>query len=248
MVTLFLPEGYEEKADGSLPSVLYLHDMSYSFGYAKKTYPGFSLSPMIESLVQSGFAVVTFDLPGFGSRHRELQNFYRRYPNWSLMGKMVTETQEVLSYMQQLAPLDPQNIHLLGNGLGATVATLSELQQFPLKHILLIDPYHQYYKAPSCFEGLSFLAQHHGLLPRIGLFERHEAALPFSFAEVLQGIRSPVTVGFSTASRHNDWEYLQALQQKTAAMENVQFKALEHDQGIRSSDFSWIIDQLQTEE
>lgn len=245
MVTLFLPEDYSDKPKGSIPSVLYLHDMSYSFGYAKKTYPGFSLSPMIAALVDKGFAVVTFDLPGFGSRQRELRHFYKRYPEWSLMGKMVDETQEVLAFMQQLDILDAGKMHLLGNGLGGTVASLTDLRPYSLKHTLLIDPYHQYYRAPPCFEGLSFLSHQYGLMPRIGFFEGQEEVLPFSFDDLLKATSTPITVGFSTGSRHNDWEYLQALSQRVANFTDIHFEALDHDQGMRYSDIEWILGRFQ---
>ena len=244
-VTLFLPEGYKDKPPGSLPSVLYLHDMSYSFGYAKKTYPGFSLSPMVAALVDKGFVVVTFDLPGFGSRQRELRHFYKRYPEWSLMGKMVDETQKVLAYMQQLGILDATRMHLLGNGLGGTVASLTDLRPFSLKHVLLINPFHQYYKVAPCFEGISHLSHQYGLIPRIGHFIDKEEVLPFTFDDLLMTKTTSTTVGFSTDSRHNDWKYLQGLSQRISDLPDLHFEALEHDHGIRSSDFKWILKQLQ---
>src|SRR5581483_7527793 len=73
-------------ADAKLPAAIWLHGYSYPLGYMW-VYRR-DLHPIL-ALVKAGYAVLAFDQCGFGARMAEIGPFYRRYPEWSQLGRMV---------------------------------------------------------------------------------------------------------------------------------------------------------------
>src|SRR5215210_461961 len=77
---------------GKWPVVVWLHPYAYAYGWSARSpwNPSVGASaaeqrPSFASLTQHGFAVFAFDQIGFGSRLREANRFYERYPKWSLL-------------------------------------------------------------------------------------------------------------------------------------------------------------------
>src|SRR5690606_30613723 len=76
-----------------LPVIIYSHQYAYSTGFSK----GYDkdgrrgTTELFAALVKRGFAVLAIDMYGFGTRIEEARNFYKRYPHWSKMGKMVRD-------------------------------------------------------------------------------------------------------------------------------------------------------------
>ena len=68
-----------------------------------------------------GYAMFGFDQIGFGTRVAEGKNFYKRYPQWSLMGKMVDDVISAVDALSNLDIIDPERIYCLGYSMGATV-------------------------------------------------------------------------------------------------------------------------------
>ena len=111
-------------ADGSpqgshWPVVVWMHPYSYTTGYSRDTQPFFV------SLTQRGFAVLAFDQIAFGTRVRDARYFYQRYPKWSLLGKMVTDTRAAVDAVAALEAVDSSRIYLVGYALGAKVGLIT---------------------------------------------------------------------------------------------------------------------------
>ena len=86
--------------------VVWLHPFSYATGYSRGNNAAFA------SLTRRGFAVLAFDQIGFGTRVRDAREFYRRYPKWSLMGKMVADTRAAIDAASALDMIDPERIYV----------------------------------------------------------------------------------------------------------------------------------------
>lgn len=67
------------------PVVVYLHEYAYAEGYGRSSYPGFEMNEYINEMIEAGFAVLAFDMIGFGTRQAEATRFYQRYPQSPLL-------------------------------------------------------------------------------------------------------------------------------------------------------------------
>jgi cephalosporin-C deacetylase-like acetyl esterase len=61
------------------------------------------------------------DQIGFGTRVLDAQNFYKRFPQWSLMGKMVVDVTSAIDSVSTFEMVDSSRIYIAGYGLGAKV-------------------------------------------------------------------------------------------------------------------------------
>jgi pimeloyl-ACP methyl ester carboxylesterase len=188
---LFYPA---DKPAGKWPVVIWLHAYSYQNGWSvaspwESTGADYRLEqrPSIPALVKRGFAVLAFDQIGFGARVRNARDFYRRYPQWSLMGKMVTDTRAAIDALVALDTVDASRISLMGYSLGAKVGILTAALD-PRVHALAavcgFDPL-RLDTADRGVEGIRHYSHLHGLMPRLGFFAGNESRLPFDFDEPL---------------------------------------------------------------
>ena len=99
-----------------LPVILWQPGFTVPRGYS--TFPS---TPHI-LMAQQGFLVVTFDPIGCGTRIDEIRNFYQRYPNWSLMGKMTQDISLAIDAIRQVPLADTKKIHIVGYDTGALIA------------------------------------------------------------------------------------------------------------------------------
>ena len=169
---------------GRWPVVVWMHPYAYTTGYSRDTRTFFA------SLIQQGFAVLAFDQIGFGSRVRDARYFYQRYPNWSLLGKMVSDTRAAVDAVAALEAVDSSRIYVVGYALGAKVGLMTAALEERVKGVAAVcgvDPL-RLSKAEKGTEGLQHYSHLHGLLPRLGFFVGQENRLPFDFDEVLAAI------------------------------------------------------------
>ena len=169
---------------GRWPVVVWMHPYAYTTGYSRDTRTFFA------SLIRRGFAVLAFDQIGFGSRVRDARYFYQRYPKWSLLGKMVSDTRAAVEAVAALEAVDPSRIYLVGYALGAKVGLMTAALEERVKGVAAVcgvDPL-RLNKAEKGTEGLQHYSHLHGLLPRLGFFVGQENRLPFDFDEVLAAI------------------------------------------------------------
>ena len=134
---LLLPDD----APRPLPAVLALHSTTCGcgkdlvIGEPDRTFPmtpGFRAmgESMIRNraygldLVQAGYAVLAPDLYADGERvepgHRPYEpiDFYRRYPEWSTVGKAVYDNMIAIDYLCSLPEIDAAKIGVIGHSLG----------------------------------------------------------------------------------------------------------------------------------
>ncbi|MEM7514336.1 MAG: hypothetical protein AAF388_25645, partial [Bacteroidota bacterium] len=122
---------------------------------------------------------------GFGSRVEEVGDFYARYPQWSLMGAMVSDVRHGLSVLTAHPLLDKKQLYVLGFSLGAQVGTISAALDNRIKGMISICGVHSLRQAGKHPEKglLSMSANIHGLIPRLGFFEGSEERIPADFDE-----------------------------------------------------------------
>lgn len=189
---LFYPA---DKPDGPWPVVIWLHGYSYQNGWSVSqpwTSTGNSWRldqrPSFPSLVKRGFAVLTFDQIGFGTRVLDAREFYRRYPRWSLMGKMVTDTRAAIDAVEALEAVDPMRIYLMGYSLGAKVGLMTAALDKRVSGLAAVAGYDplRLDTPDKGVEGIRHYSHLHGLMPRLGFFADHPKRLPFDFDETLR--------------------------------------------------------------
>lgn len=188
---LFYPAGH---ASGKLPVVIWLHPYSYQYGWSiaspwssKGSDYRLDQRPSFASLVRRGFAVLAFDQIGFGSRVLDAREFYTRYPKWSLMGKMVSDTRAAIDSLTQVDKIDPQRIYLMGYSLGAKVGLLTAALDERVRGLAAVagfDPL-RLDTPDRGVEGIRHYSHLHGLIPRLGFFVGAESRLPFDFDAAL---------------------------------------------------------------
>ncbi|MGH9445363.1 MAG: alpha/beta fold hydrolase, partial [Terriglobia bacterium] len=143
--------------------------------------------PAFPLLWKRGYAVFAFDQLGYGTRVHEANDFYERYPRWSIMGNMIEDTRAAIGALCALEEIDSSQIYLLGYALGGKVGLLTAASDDRIKGVVAIcgfDPL-RLQTPDKGTEGIRHYSHLHGLLPRLGFFVGHEDRIPFDFDEVL---------------------------------------------------------------
>ena len=181
--TLYYPEQYLPSSK-RLPVVIFLHEYDYSTGYGRR------IEPFFERLVNNGIAVFSFDMLGFGSRFEEGSRFYDRYPNWSKMGKMVTDVQAAVNALAQFELVDENNIYIVGYSLGATTGLFASALDDRVAGMASICGFTPLRTGTpdKGVPGIKAFSHLHALLPNAGLFLGQENNLPTDFPEILSCI------------------------------------------------------------
>lgn len=192
---VFYPVGTDGKRlPGKRPVVIWLHPYAYDAGWSAKepwrpNVRNFILDqrPAFDALVRRGFIVVAFDQIGFGGRSHEARLFYDRYPKWSLMGKMVTDTRTVVDAVTNLEDVATGRIFLFGYSLGAKVGLLTAALDDRVKGVVAVSGLSplRLDSPEKGTEGIRHYSHLHGLIPKLGFFVGHEARVPFDYDEVL---------------------------------------------------------------
>jgi pimeloyl-ACP methyl ester carboxylesterase len=183
--TIFFPSGsiIGDSVAKKLPLVIYLHEYSYATGYHRRS------SGIIQDFLQAGYAVLAFDLSGFGTRIEEALHFYDRYPHWSKMGKMVSDTRSIISDAYNRMPfIDSNNIVLVGYSLGGTVALFTAALDKRVKGVAAVCAFSSFRNDNKGTEGIRHFYDLHGLIPRLGFFSGHEQHIPIDFDGILSCI------------------------------------------------------------
>jgi len=181
---LYYPLGNDgEIMSNNLPVVIYLHEYDYSKGF--NSYHG--VEKMIQSIVDKGFAVFTYDMIGFGNRIEEGTRFYDRYPHWSKMGKMVTDVKGAVDALTNLDFINNEKIIVAGYSLGATVGLYASATDERIAGVVSVAGFTpmRTNTLDRGTEGIMALTELHGLMPRLGFFVDNESRIPYDFNEVL---------------------------------------------------------------
>jgi dienelactone hydrolase len=165
-----------------LPLVIWLHPYAHANGYVWK-----AKAPFVE-LIRRGYAVLSFDQIGFGTRIEHARDFYRRYPRWSLLGKMVADTRSAITAATAREEIDPAKIYLLGYALGGKVALWTAALDPRPAGIVSIAGITPLRTSSQDTEGLRAYSHLHGLLPRLGFYADAAATLPLDYDDVFRAI------------------------------------------------------------
>lgn len=147
-----------------------------------------------EQLVDQGFAVMAFDLIGFGNRIAEGKQFYQRYPTWSKMGRMVRDVRGAIDALVNMEEIQSDQIYLSGFALGATVGLYTAALDERVKGLVAVSGFTPMrptktssppYVHDQGHLEIQELAIHHGLLPQLGLFLDHRSQLPYDYEDIL---------------------------------------------------------------
>ena len=199
---LYLPAGGTKK---KLPLVIWLHAYSHAHGYVWK------IRPLFADLIRRGYAVLSFDQIGFGTRIEHAKDFYQRYPHWSLLGKMVADTQAAITSASQLEQIDPAQIYLLGYALGGKIAMWTAALDPRPAGVISVAGFTPL-RTSRDTEGIRAYSHLHGLLPRLGFYADNPGQLPFDYDDVLRAIGDRrLLVVAPTHDRHTDLDALKPL-------------------------------------
>jgi dienelactone hydrolase len=174
-------------AGQKVPVVIYLHENDYSKGYSDIGHQH-ELQSFVKSVVQKGYAVMCYDMTGFGNRIGEAQRFYQRYPNWSKLGKMVHDTKGAVDALTHLDIIDPNQIYIAGYSLGGTVGLMTAALDTRVKGIAAISGVYPLRFGKSKEHTIEMWSKRNGFLPRLGLFETNPQAIPVDFEHILEAI------------------------------------------------------------
>ena len=180
--TIFFPPGtvIHDSVAARLPLVIYLHEYSYATGYHRRS------ASIIRHFLDQGYAVLAFDMMGFGTRIEEALHFYDRYPHWSEMGSMVADTRSIIQDASDRMPfIDPHRIYLAGYSLGGTVALLTAALDKRVAGVAAVSAFSSLREDNTGTEGIRHYFQLHGLLPRLGFFLGQENRIPVDFDGIM---------------------------------------------------------------
>ncbi|CAL1519349.1 alpha/beta fold hydrolase [Chitinophaga sp. MM2321] len=203
---------------GKLPLVIFLHEYAYATGAHRRS------EAVIRQFTAQGYAVLSFDMPGFGTRVEEAANFYQRYPDWSVMGKMVADTRGIINDASVRMPfIDASNIYLAGYSLGGTVALLTAALDERVKGVAVVAAFSSLRHDNIGTEGIRHFSHLHGLIPRLGFFVGHENNIPVDFEDILGCVAPrPLLIIAPEKDRH----HTKASVEKTVAAVSVIYKGM----------------------
>lgn len=198
-------EQFKTRENGKIPVVIFLHEYAYSTGFGRRS-AGF-----IEQYLSAGFAVLTLDMIGFGTRIEEGTYFYDRYPQWSKMGKMVADVRAAVDALEDIEVLDQSHLYLSGYSLGGTVALLATSLDERITGVAVSSAFTPLRTASEHVEGLRAYSHLHGLMPRLGFFDGEPARIPVDFPDVIAAIApKPILVLAPQLDRHADLKNIKA--------------------------------------
>jgi dienelactone hydrolase len=196
---LYLPSARPEGR--KLAAVVWLHSYGYPTGYSRYA------KPTIQELTKRGFAVLAFDQIGFGTRIHQAKRFYERYPHWSLLGKMISDTSAAVRALQALDLIEPSHVYLAGWSLGGKVALWTAAMNPQVAGVAVSGAFTPLRVVSPETEGLRHYSHLHGLLPRLGFYIGKEQEVPVDYSEIIAAIAPrPVLVRAPSLDRYANAE------------------------------------------
>jgi dienelactone hydrolase len=169
---------------------VWLHPYAYPTGYSRYA------KQTIEDLTAMGYAVFAFDQIGFGTRLHQATRFYDRYPNWSLLGKMVSDTRAAVDALSALREIDRTRVYLAGYSLGGNVALFTAALDERIAGVIAASAFTplRSSSATDGTEGVQHYSHLHAVLPRLGDYVGRERRIPVDYDEILSAIKAPVYI------------------------------------------------------
>ena len=186
---LFFKEGLTTQ----VPVVIWLHPLSYHSGY-NEGY-GVQGTTVYHRLAEKGFAVIAYDQCGSGLRLLEGRNFYRNYPHWSKLGRMVMDARAAVSFAVEgkgaakgtIPKFNAKKVFLLGYSCGALTAMYTGALDDRVAGVACFSGWTPLRDARNVKStgGNQRLWQLHALQPRLGLFHGREQNIPLEYDDVI---------------------------------------------------------------
>jgi len=205
---------YNPTQEAPAPVVIWLHPFSYHSGY-NEGY-GVQGTTVYHRLAQQGLVVLAYDQCGFGLRLLEGRDFYRDYPTWSRLGRMVHDAQAAVDFVLEgqgrsqgpMPRIDRNRIYVLGYSLGGMVGLYAAALDQRITGVASFCGFTPL-RTDSDTQptgGVKRLWQWHALQPKLGLFHRHEAEIPYDFDDVL-GLIAPRPCLIVSPKRDRDADF-----------------------------------------
>ncbi len=209
------------KSNGKIPAVIFLHQYAYAHGFAV----GYSQTGwdgndrLFKTLIDKGIAVLAIDMYGFGTRLEEAMYFSERFPEWSKMGKMITDVKSCVDALGSFNYIDPEKIFLLGNTIGGSVGLMAAAQDERISGVAVVSAFSPWRDSNSQLESLRTYSHLHGFIPRLGFFADNPQDVPVDFGEIISCIAPrPLMIISPTLDRYTNPE---AIKNTMRAIQNV---------------------------
>jgi pimeloyl-ACP methyl ester carboxylesterase len=196
-------------SNGKMPVVSFLHQYAYGQGFAKgyNNRGGRRNEALFKSMTDKGFAVLAYDMIGFGTRLEEGTWYYQRFPQWSKMGTMVSDVKSCIDALESFDYIDSNHICLLGNTIGGAVALMAAAKDERISGVAVVSAVTPWRSSNSRYESLKTYSHQHGFIPKLGLFANHPENAPVDFKEIISCIAPrPLMVIAPTLDRYADPE------------------------------------------
>jgi len=170
-----------------------LHPYSYHSGY-NEGY-GVEGTTVYHRLAQKGFVVLAYDQRGFGLRLLEGRDFYKTYPSWSRLGRMVHDVGAAVDFLVDgegrsngpMPKIRADRIYVLEYAIGGATALYGGAFDHRIAGVASFFGF-----TPLRTDtddrptgGNRRFYERHALQPSLGLFHGREAEIPYDFDAVL---------------------------------------------------------------
>ncbi len=187
---LYMPKEAEAtNGRGKLPAVVWLAPLHTSLGYVASYKSG---EQMHTALSKAGIAVLAFDPIGTGTRRDLRLEFYEKNPDWSLMGKMVSDARSAVDALAKRPEVDSKRIFIVGYAMGGMTATIAGALDGRVAGVVSIagwTPMRTDTDAKGT-GGARRWSNLYGWMPRVGAFVGgREGEIPVDFGEMVAATR-----------------------------------------------------------
>jgi len=195
-------------ANGKVPVIIYFHQYAYAHGYAVGYQPNGGRNGtdlLFQDLLDDGYAVFAIDMFGFGTRLQEALHFYTRQPNWSKLGKMVTDARACVDAVEIFDFIDQDRTYVLGDTIGGTVGLMAAAMDDRIEGVAVVAAFSPWRTSNDRYESIRVFSHQHGFTPRLGLFAGKPETVPVDYAEIMALIAPrPLLVINPLLNRHSD--------------------------------------------
>lgn len=180
---LYCPDTTQYK---NIPVIIYLHPYAHAhgsaFGYNSFNAP--DNQPLFQKFIDNGFAVLSIDMVGFGTRIEEGAYFYDRFPQWSKMGRMIADVKACIDAVSFFPFLNRERVFVVGNTLGGTVGLLAAATDKRIAGAAVVSGMSAW-RSAECPYSLKSLSHLHGLIPRLGFWAEQSDQAPIDLPELI---------------------------------------------------------------
>ncbi len=187
---------FDPKLKSYKGTVIWLHPWNYSHG-SNEGY-GVQGTTIYWRLAQEGYIVVGYDQFGFGDQLTSAFGFYGEYPQWSLLGRAVSDVSKVIDYLvegkgiaeEEVPETDPSKIYICGFSYGGMVGLYAAALDERIAGVASFSGFTPLRtdtdKKPT--GGIRRLWEWHHVMPKLGLYHKNELKIPYDYDDVIQMI------------------------------------------------------------